>query len=166
VITVVDTTPPVITPGSDDLFCLWPPNHRYVCFSKNDFSPEITDNCSYPIEWRFVGCPSTEPDDAPGKGTGKDKPKGGEGSTRNDCVVCDDGQTFCVRSERSGTGKDEDGRRYDVVITATDACGNTSGPVTIGTIHVPHDESDAQGCIDADKEGCKDPEPPPCGKGK
>ena len=51
------------------------------------------------------------------------------------------------------------------VITATDACGNTSGAVTIGRIHVPHDESDAERCVDADREGCKDPEPPPCGKG-
>src|SRR5204863_100269 len=43
-LTVVDTTPPVVPEGSSDLACLWPPNHKYVCFSEADFRVTPSDN--------------------------------------------------------------------------------------------------------------------------
>ena len=136
VIEVVDTTPPVITPDEDEAACLWPPNHRMACFTTADFAPEISDNCSEPIEWRFVGCASDQED------------LNGDGNTEPDCVVADDGQSFCVRAERSGLAPE--GRTYTVTIEATDACGNTTlEPVGIGRIRVPHDATGAAGCLKA-----------------
>ena len=38
----------MITPASDDIACLWPPNHRYVCFTTDDVSPTVSDNRKSP----------------------------------------------------------------------------------------------------------------------
>jgi hypothetical protein len=143
VMTVVDTTPPEIQSGETNLYCLWPPDHEYVCFDATDFSPSITDNCSEPVTWEFVDCLSSQPDDGYG-----------DGDTFDDCVVETDGQHFCVRAERSGL--DPSGRKYAVTITATDACNNTSAPEVIGYIYVPHDQSPAvKHCIKSSKTGTK-----------
>jgi len=126
-ITVRDTTPPVVTESFEDIHCLWPPNHKHVPFTRADFNPRITDNCSEPIVWVFEGCASDQPDDGLG-----------DGSTGEDCVVAPDGTGFLVRSERSGLLPA--GRRYRTTIMATDACGNSAAPADIGGIHVPHDQ--------------------------
>src|SRR5206468_833432 len=55
VVQVVDTTPPVVEGGADVLACLWPPNHKYVCFTLADFSIVATDACSEPVTLRFAG---------------------------------------------------------------------------------------------------------------
>jgi hypothetical protein len=140
IITIDDITPPTITPGSGNAYCLWPPNHRYVCFSGSDFEPLVSDNCDSGAIWRVIGCVSNQPDD----GTG-------DGDTRRDCVVSPDGARFCVRSERDGS--DPDGRTYTVTILATDACGITA-EASIGTVHVPHEQSaHPGGCRNAAREG-------------
>jgi hypothetical protein len=128
VIVVQDTTPPEVLAVEEDLHCLKQRNHRMVEFQAADFSPVLSDNCSEPITWSIVGCASDQPDDA-----------NGDGNTDGDCEVADDGQSFRVRAERDG-GVPE-GRRYSVTIEATDACGNSSAPVVIGKVHVPHDGS-------------------------
>lgn len=125
-IIVEDTTPPDIQAEDDDLYCVWPPNHKYVCFDRDDFDPLVTDNCSVSQDWFFADCQSDQADNGRG-----------DGNTINDCVVSHDAQKICVRAERSG--RDREGRRYAVSISATDECGNTSVPVVIGNIHVPHD---------------------------
>lgn len=145
-IMVQDTTPPDVTTSDDDLYCVWPPNHRMVCFGQQDFDPQITDNCSEPITWVFAGCAPDQPADGPDSGWN------GDGSTEPDCSVAPDGLSFCVRAERAGSGPDPDaaqlGRRYAVGIVATDACGNASAPMVIGNVFVPHDQSPAvSGCI-------------------
>ena len=128
-VSVVDTTPPVVASGTADLLALWPPNHRMVCLDRNAFSPTVSDDCSEPVTWRFAGCESDQADD--GRGVG-------DGHTSADCVVEAAGDRLCIRAERNGTGRS--GRRYAVAIVATDACGNASDPVTIGFVHVPHDQ--------------------------
>jgi hypothetical protein len=134
VVTVVDTRPPVVTESSGDAHCLWPPNHGFVAFSRADFAPTLTDNCSEPVSWIFAGCASTQPEDDLG-----------DGRTGPDCVVSPDGAELLVRAERQGG--DPAGRRYAVRIVATDACGNSSAPALIGHVHVPHDQSPAaRGC--------------------
>ncbi len=124
-VTVQDTTPPTVTSGASDLYCLWPPNHKYVCFGQDAFEPVIVDNCGTTNTWVFTGCASDQPDDAEG-----------DGRTWNDCVVSADGQSLCVRAERDGSVRA--GRRYAVSVAATDECANAGAPGTIGFIHVPH----------------------------
>jgi hypothetical protein len=133
-ITVQDTTAPDVASDGEDLYCLWPANHKDVCFTQDQFSPEITDNCGTLQTWRFAGCAPDQPDDAEG-----------DGKTFEDCKVSPDGQSFCVRAERDGSV--EAGRRYAVSIVAIDECGNTSAPVVIGNIHVPHDQKEKEMCI-------------------
>ena len=133
---VIDTTPPQVTAGNDDLECLWPPNHEYVCFSADAFDPTITDNCSASSAWAFHACDSDQPENAVGNG---------DGDTTEDCVIDTDAQGFCARSERAG--KIVEGRRYGLGIGATDSCGNLSGTTQIGRIHVPHDEDPGQTCV-------------------
>jgi hypothetical protein len=134
IMTVVDTTAPMITPGSAELYCLWPPNHAMAGFSHAHFSPEIRDNCSEPITWIFAGCASDQPENGLG-----------DGNTDADCVVAPDGLSFQVRAERQGG--EPLGRHYGVSIIATDACGNASAAEIIGTIYVPHDQNPRERCI-------------------
>jgi hypothetical protein len=140
VITVRDTTPPAVTPSTDRVDCLWPPNHDHVTFEQSDFSPEIEDACSEPVTWVFVDCASDQPDDATGNG---------DGNTVDDCVVAPDGLSVQVRAERAGA--DPTGRDYTLSVVATDACGNASAATPVGVIHVPHDhrQRDVHDCISA-----------------
>jgi hypothetical protein len=131
---VIDSTPPQVTASQADLFCLWPPNHRYVCFDAGQFSPSITDNCTGSPAWAFNSCTSDQPDNGLG-----------DGDTALDCIFDPDAQGFCARSERAGGLAG--GRRYEAAITAIDGCGNLSVSTGIGNIHVPHNESQALMCI-------------------
>ena len=111
---VIDATPPEVTSSNEDLFCLWPPEHDYVCFDAAEFMPEITDNCDPTPTWEFDACTSDQPDNGPG-----------DGDTVNDCVLDGDAQGFCARAERMGSVAP--GRRYDLDITATDFCDKCRG---------------------------------------
>jgi hypothetical protein len=129
---VVDTRPPLVVPGSSELGCIWPPNHRMVPFHRSAFTVVATDDCSDPVTWRLAGCASSQPDDGLG-----------DGSFAGDCAVSPDGSTIAVRAERSGRDRGE--RRYGVEVVATDACGNESAATLIGFIVVPHDFR--EGCV-------------------
>lgn len=131
VVQVVDTTPPAVTPGGDDLGVLWPPNHEMVTFDRDGFSVEASDACSGPVTWRLAGCASDQPENDLG-----------DGNTAPDCEVAPDGSSFAVRAERQGT--EPAGRRYAVSVVATDACDNESAPTVIGFIRVPHDQRDRE----------------------
>jgi len=125
-VTVTDTTAPTITESHEIRECLWPPNHQYVGFGTDSFSPVIQDDCSEPVTWTFAACISSQADNANGVG---------DGNTVDDCTVT--ATTVRARAERYGT--DPDGRSYTVYATAVDGCNNASGPIAIGVIHVPHD---------------------------
>jgi hypothetical protein len=65
-----------------------------------------------------------------------------------DWTISPDGQTLCLRAERCGDDpSQDDGRRYDLFIVATDACGNASAPSPIGHVLVPHDSADSSDCL-------------------
>jgi hypothetical protein len=129
-ITVVDTTPPVVADSSEELACLWPPNHRLVEFGLEDFAPVAHDLCdSEPVRWRIEGCASDQPENGLG-----------DGNTVDDCVVSADGTRLWVRAERSGL--DLSGRAYAISYVAIDGCGNESAPASLGRIVVPHDARD------------------------
>jgi len=158
-VTVQDTTPPEVGPGTGDLACLWPPNHWYVCLTTEDLQPEVIDLCCEPVEWRFEGCRSDQPDDAPDGGAGG---WNGDGHTVKDCLVLRGGEMLCLRAERAGAGPTaQKGRRYHVSITTWDSCGNDGSPVEIGSIHVPHDQAPHERpCLDPTKVGLRPIEPP------
>jgi len=122
----VDTTPPEIGAADSALACLWPPNHRYVCFEAADLTPEVADNCATEPAWDFVACTSSQPDDGEG-----------DGSTIDDCLL--EAQSVCARAERAGQGPE--GRRYDLEIEATDSCGNVSARTEIGHLLVPRSQN-------------------------
>jgi Peptidase family M23 len=140
--TVVDLLPPQVVESDEDLFCLWPPRHAYVCFEKDQFSPTVTDNCTQSPSWLFDACTSDQPDDAP-----EDGGPNGDGHTRNDCVVGAGNDDVCARAERAGA--DPEGRRYNLDIEATDVCGNVSSATEIGNLYVPHHQSPKQTCVAA-----------------
>jgi len=138
-VTVVDLIPPEVAASDEDLHCLWPPEHEYVCFDLGHFSPAITDNCEQQPAWLFDACTSDQPEDAPDDGD-----PNGDGHTVSDCVI-DGGGGFCARAERAGS--DPAGRRYDLEIKAADACGNLSPATEMGNIYVPRDQAPEEICI-------------------
>ena len=137
---VVDLIAPEVVENKSDLYCLWPPQHRMVCFEESSFAPTVTDNCTAEPTWLFAACTSNQPDDAPDSGG-----VNGDGHTVNDCVLGQDADDVCARAERAGN--DEEGRRYTLDIQAEDVCGNVSGPTTIGRLAVPQRKSPSQVCV-------------------
>jgi len=124
-VSVIDDTAPEISVANNQLG-MWPPNHKYKTFTVNDFGVSVTDNCGCCIEAKITGVSSNEPDDAKG---------GGDGNTKNDIVIVDEG-TVKLRAERQGGG---DGRVYTITLSATDGSGNTTQATC--EVIVPHDRS-------------------------
>jgi hypothetical protein len=106
-VTVVDTTPPVITNVVAVPNVLWPPDHKMV---RVDVRAYVGDSCSA-ADWRIVRVRSNEP--ANGRG---------DGNTSADWRITGD-HALLLRAERSGKGN---GRVYYTTVQATDASGNVS----------------------------------------
>ena len=123
-ITVVDTTPPVISHVVASPSVLWPPNHRMV---RVNVRASVSDTCS-PAAWRIVRVRSNEP--VNGRG---------HGNTSPDWRITGD-HTLLLRAERSARGS---GRVYYVSVQATDAAGNQSQMQTV-TVTVPERKGPAR----------------------
>ncbi len=120
-VTVIDTTPPEIS-VSVSPNTLWPPNHKMVDVG---FSFEVSDICD-PDPAVSIEVTSDEPTaTAPGAGGSKHAP---------DAEVTEDGRVL-LRAERSGKS---DGRVYQLTVTATDACDNSSSESV--SVKVNHDK--------------------------
>ncbi|MFC2172790.1 IgGFc-binding protein [Acidobacteriota bacterium] len=132
--------PSVGAPGD---LCLWPPNHKYVCFENFTEMWSIEDNCPGALTYD-VECESDQCDDAP---CPEHPGENGDGHTTQDCRwIYDQGtDRLCVRSERAGT--DPEGRHYTISLIVTDQCGNEGTSVEPMTIYVPHDQSPHEDCI-------------------
>ena len=126
-VTVVDTTPPVITSVSANPNVLWPPNHKLITVRVR---AAVTDTCDPHPTWRITGVTSSEAANARGSG-----------HTAVDWQITDD-HTVKLRAERSGQSKA--GRVYTITIQASDASGNLSAPATV-TVSVPHDKGKGKG---------------------
>ena len=135
-VTVVDTTPPVIGVVSADPNVLWPPNHKMIAVKVR---AEVTDTCG-PATWKILRVSSNEAADAKGSG-----------HTSTDWKITGD-HALTLRAERSGKGS---GRVYTITIQASDVSGNTSQKTV--TVTVPHDQS---------KAPPKPPKPAPHGHSK
>lgn len=125
-VSVRDDEPPVVSLRDA---CLWPPNHRYRCFSLEDLAasgvPLASDECSGIASVSIVDVRSSQPEDVGG---------GGDGHTEDDAMF-DDGMA-CLRSERQGG--DPAGRTYEIVVEVVDGAGNATQGIAV--VRVPHDE--------------------------
>ncbi len=120
-VTVVDTTPPVITVSVSPTE-LWPPNHK---LEEITATVTVSDICDPNPTFVLTSITSNEPDDGLG-----------DGDTPNDIQEAAFGTPdvqFKLRAERSGTGS---GRIYTIRYTASDMSGNTSQATA--TVQVPH----------------------------
>jgi hypothetical protein len=121
-ITVVDTTPPVVTLHMSPDY-LWPPNHKM----KNVHAILDIQDCDPAPTVELVSVTSNEP--ANGLGDGDTSPDISGASLGTD------DRDVKVRAERSGTGS---GRVYTFVYRVTDASGNFTDATA--TVTVPHDQ--------------------------
>ncbi len=138
--TVVDTTGPMVS-GDVPSLVLGPPDHLYRCFDDVSSPFTVSDACASLPLGVAVSCSSSQCDDAPcPEHPGED----GDGNTVDDCTYDPALDRVCARAERAET--DPAGRFYDVVLTATDSCGNAR-PAPILRLFVPH------GCAEGD-DGC------------
>jgi subtilisin-like proprotein convertase family protein len=115
-VTVLDTTPPVLSAATANPSMLWPPNHKWVLvtvgYTTSDLCGAVTTSLSVA---------SNEPID----GTG-------DGDTSPDWEIVDNHHVR-LRAERAGGGS---GRVYTITVTAADGSGNTSQRTVAVT--VPH----------------------------
>lgn len=128
-VTVVDTTPPVLT-VNPSMAELWPPNHKYVDIT---LGVTVTDVCDADVadKVQLVSVTSDEPEDVMGA---NNKKNGGDGNTVNDIVIVDQ-NTLQLRAERLGGS---DGRVYTINFMVTDASGNTTtAAATVSVRHNP-----------------------------
>lgn len=119
----IDTEPPVIT-GITEPLIVWPPHHKYMTFTIEDFVISVTDNCTALSldDLVITEVTSNEPDD-----------EKGDGHTQDDIVIAADGKSIELRIERQGKG---DGRTYTIYIQAMDERGNTTTEPF--QVQVPH----------------------------
>jgi len=129
IITVVDTTPPVIHTVSAKPNVLWPANHKMVQVTVCALA---TDSCS-PATWKIIAVQSNEPENGLG-----------DGDTAPDWQIIDN-HSLKLRAERSGQGT---GRIYTITIQAEDSSGNLSEPKSV-TVTVP--KSQGKSSKDSDK---------------
>jgi hypothetical protein len=119
-ITVKDTTPPVITQITTKPNVLWPPQHKMVPVT---LTVTGTDNCAGAPVCKIISVSSNEPINGIG-----------DGDTAPDWQITGN-LTLNLRAERSGTGK---GRLYTITVKCSDASTNIRTK-TVG-VSVPHNK--------------------------
>ena len=112
VVTVGDTTGPVLTVGADPLV-LWPPNHGYRTVDLASLGLEAADVCDSTVSASSAVI-SLVTSDEPEDGTG-------DGNTLDDIVVAAECDAVDLRAERRGNGN---GRVYTLELAVADASGN------------------------------------------
>ena len=121
VVTVQDTTPPVIGNVTAIPSVLWPPNHKMVPIGVD---VSVFDNCDPNPVCTIPSVTSNEPENGLG-----------DGDTARDWQITGN-LTLNLRAERSGKGS---GRIYTINVRCADACGNSSTDNV--SVTVPHSQS-------------------------
>jgi PKD domain len=119
-ITIQDTTAPIIGTVTASPGTLWPPNHKMVSVT---VAVSVSDLCDAIPVCQIISVSSNEPVNGLG-----------DGDTAPDWVITGN-LTLNLRAERSGMGT---GRVYTSTIQCTDASGNSSTKTV--TVNVPHDQ--------------------------
>lgn len=118
VVSVLDTTPPVIASVTATPSVITSIDHRMVPVV---VTLSVADQCGNTVTCRIVGVTSNEPVDGLG-----------DGDTGLDWEITG-ALTLNLRGERSGTGT---GRIYTITVVCTDSSGNQSSSTV--TVAVPH----------------------------
>jgi hypothetical protein len=119
-ITIQDTTAPIIGTVTASPGTLWPPNHKMVPVT---VAVSVSDLCDEIPVCQIISVSSNEPVNGLG-----------DGDTAPDWVITGN-LTLNLRAERSGRGT---GRVYTSTIQCTDASDNSSTKTV--TVNVPHDQ--------------------------
>lgn len=137
-ITVIDTTPPIVV-CSTDRASLWPPNHQLVQVA---VFVQASDACAAP--WALsVVCTvrSSEPDDGTGDGSFTGDTNGQDGYAEPVPIALSYNETaarfegvLTLRAERDGG---DSGRVYSILCLVTDPSGNETTASCV--VVVPHD---------------------------
>lgn len=114
-VTVLDTTPPVISLVEPSITNIWPPNHQMVPVT---ITVVATDNVDPNPVSTIISVTSNHPNDI-----------SGDGSTSPDWVITGP-LTVNLRAERV-TNND---RTYTITVKSTDASGNSSTATTVVTV--------------------------------
>jgi len=122
-VSVVDTTPPVLTLSLDP-DSIWPPNHKLHTIHA---AIEVTDICDPDPTVELVSVVSSEPDNDRGDGHTTEDVQG--------VAAGSDDRSFEVRAERDGR---HSGRTYTARYTATDDSDNQT--MEEATVRVEHDQ--------------------------
>ena len=120
VVTVEDTTPPVISSVSVSPSMLWPPDHEFVPVA---VTAVAHDTCDLHPVCTITGITSSESTNG-----------GGSGHTSPDFAVTGPLRA-ALRAERDGTGS---GRTYTLTVQCTDHSSNSSQ--ANATVFVPHNQ--------------------------
>lgn len=115
VVTVADTTAPIIAAVTPSRSSLWPPNHWLVPVT---LVPTVADAVDAAPACAITGVSGTD------------------GASDADWTITGP-LTLALRAERSGNAKA--GRVYTIAVACADASGNVSAPAT-ATVTVPHDQ--------------------------
>src|SRR6185436_2653188 len=134
-VTVVDTTPPVISTVTASPASLWPPNHKLVPVTINYTA---TDNCGPVtstlsvkiVERRHRDRDDDDDRDFGNRDRGDDNGPDCRGHRHEPDVIVIDAHHLKLRAEKGDHGKD---RIYVVTVTARDGAGN----VSTATVEVP-----------------------------
>ena len=137
-VTVVDTTPPVVTVKPADtngfIASFWPPDRTLQTVSLSDCIASVKDQCDGSPRSTIVRVTADESVTAHGN--------------KSDDMAIVDSQTVLLRADRDGSG---DGRVYTIFGSVTDDVGNAT-PVSC-KVQVPHDRSGAQS-VDSGRVSC------------
>jgi hypothetical protein len=122
VVTVSDTTPPIVSAVADPTV-LWPPNHKLVPVHVDLL---VFDTCDSDPDVELLWIQSSEAENGNGDGN--------TSGDIQDATTGTDDVDFLLRAERAGPGA---GRVYSALYRATDASGNTADSLV--RVLVPHD---------------------------
>lgn len=121
VVTIIDTTAPVITPNGNSI-AIWPVNKKYTTVNVSDFVASASDSCNASVTLASVVIAKVTSDE----GVAADA----------DILIAAGCKSVQLRGDRNGNG---DGRVYTITFRVTDSSGNTT--TLARQVTIPHSQN-------------------------